>query len=51
MEIFGVLAVLSGIVSLVMLFVVKAEPTEKKVIIPGGICVVSLILFIVLYLI
>lgn len=51
MLIFGLIAVVAGIVSVVMVFVKHYEPTEKPVLISGGICLVSLILFVVFYLI
>lgn len=48
--ILGVIAVVAGIVSVVMVFVKQEEVSSKKVLIPAGICLVVLVLFVVLYL-
>lgn len=50
MLILGVAAIISGIVAVIMAFVKQEEVTSKKVLVPGGICLVSLLLFVILYL-
>lgn len=48
--ILGITAIVAGIVAVVMTFVKQEEPTSMKVLVPGGICLVSLVLFVILYL-
>lgn len=47
--IFGVIAVIAGIVAVVMVNVKKYSITDKPALIPGIVCLVSLVLFIILY--
>lgn len=49
MLVFGIIAILAGIVAVIMSFVKGYELTEKKVAVPGAICVVALVAFIITY--
>lgn len=50
MLIFGVIAIVAGIVAAVMTFIKQEEVTSKKVLVPAAICLVSLVLFVITYL-